>query len=186
MKKNQTILLSTVIIIWFIVLILHIVSEHTREKKFREYFNSSEFSSYSTSSSRTNNSTTGSSSNKEEWYYRDGSPIVCRVSGCGKRPVYSNWDDRFCIEHLDRSANHASEYSPSVAKKKVNTEPALTKEQADALRGTGYHGTRPNSSAENAEIAAAMVKCKKCGMHSKNGLNILCYECQYNAEHGFD
>ena len=70
--------------------------------------------------------------------------------------------------------------------KKVNTVKALTKEEADALRGTGYHNTRPNSSAENTELAAAMVKCKNCGMHSDNGANSLCDECQYNKAHGLD
>ena len=128
----------------------------------------------------------GKDTNKDEWHTFDGSTIVCRVSGCGKTPVYSNWDDRFCREHLNKSTNHSNQYDSSVAAKKVNTEPALTKEEADALRGTGYHGTRPHSSAENMELAAAMVKCKNCGMHSKNGVNSLCYECKYNLEYGFD
>lgn len=123
---------------------------------------------------------------KDEWHYSDGSSIVCRVNGCGKNPVYSNWDDRFCKEHLNKSENHSEQYDVSVAKKKVNTKKALTKEEADALRGTGYHGTRPNSSAESIELKAAMVKCKNCGMHSDNGSNSLCDECQYNKEYGFD
>lgn len=55
---------------------------------------------------------------------------------------------------------------------------ALTKEEADALRGTGYNGTRPNSSAEALELKAAQVKCKECGYHSDNGLNSLCDYCQ--------
>lgn len=124
--------------------------------------------------------------NKDEWHYSDGSSIVCRVTGCGKKPVYSNWDDRFCEEHLNKSKNHATEYNSNVAKKKINTKPALTIEEANALRGTGYNGTRPNSSAENTELAAAMVKCKKCGMHSSNGSNSLCDECRYNEEYGFE
>lgn len=123
---------------------------------------------------------------EDEWHYSNGTQIVCRVNGCGKTPVYSNWDDRFCSEHLDRSANHSNQYDNSIAKKKINTKEALTEEEADALRGTGYHGTRPNSSAENIELAAAMVKCKNCGMHSDNGKNSLCDECQYNKEYGFD
>ena len=125
-------------------------------------------------------------SKKDEWHNYDGSEIICRVQGCGKRPLYSNWDNRFCAEHIDRSQNHSNEYNPSVARKKVNTERALTKEEADALRGTGYHGCRPNSSAENAELAAAMNKCINCGMHSKNGRNSFCYECQYNKDYGLD
>lgn len=187
MKKSLSVVFTVAIAIWAIVLVIDIWSDHTQKKRLREFLNSSDYSYYSTTSTSQNNTMSSShSSNKDEWYTWDGSPIVCRVSGCGKKPVYSDWDDRFCIEHLNRSANHSDEYSPSIAKKKVNTEPALTKEEAEALHGTGYHGTRPNSSAENAEIAAAMVKCKKCGMHSKNGVNSLCYECQYNADYGLD
>lgn len=127
-----------------------------------------------------------SNKTKDEWHYSDGTSIRCRVSYCDNSPAYSNWDDRFCKEHLDRSANHKSQVNRSTVKKKVNTTPALSKERADALRGTGYHGTRPNSFAESSELAAAMVKCKKCGMHSSNGSNSLCDECQYNRDHGLD
>ena len=123
---------------------------------------------------------------KDEWHYSDGTSIVCRVTGCGKTPVYSDWDDRYCDEHLNKSENHANQYDSSVAQKKVNTKKALTKEEADALRGTGYNGTKPNSTAERIELKAAMVKCKKCGMHSSNGSNSLCDECQYNEEYGFE
>ena len=122
----------------------------------------------------------------DEWYNYDGTEIVCRVAGCGKRPMYSKWEDRFCAEHLYKSANKSGQYDKTTARKKVNTTPALTKEQAEKLRGTGYHGTRPNSSAEDAEIKAAMVKCINCGMHTDNGENSLCFECQYNKENGFD
>lgn len=125
-------------------------------------------------------------SENDEWHYSDGSSIVCRVSGCGKTPVYSNWDDRFCKEHLNKSENHSEQYDASVAKKKINTKKALTKEEADALRGTGYHGTKPNSFAEINALKAAMVKCKNCGMHSDNGSNSLCDECQYNKDYGLE
>lgn len=70
--------------------------------------------------------------------------------------------------------------------RRVNTEKAMTKEEADELRGTGYHNTRPNSTAESIELKAAQVKCKKCGMHSKNGVNSLCDACQYNEAHGYE
>lgn len=123
---------------------------------------------------------------KDEWHYSDGTEIVCRVTGCGKTPVYSDWEDRYCVEHLDKSENHGSEYDSTVATKKVNTKKALTKEEADALRGTGYKGTRPNSMAESNELKAAMVACENCGMHSSNGSNSLCDECRYNEEYGFD
>lgn len=124
--------------------------------------------------------------NQNEWQNVDGSPIVCRVTGCGNSPLYSNWGDRFCAEHLYKSENYADKYNSSVAVKKINTTPALTREEAEKLKGTGYHGTMPNSTAEDIEIKAAMVKCIKCGMHSNNGTNSLCYECQYNKEHGFE
>jgi len=55
---------------------------------------------------------------------------------------------------------------------------ALTKEEAEALRGTGYNGTKPYSSAEAHELRAAQVTCKECGYHSDNGYNSLCDYCQ--------
>ena len=122
----------------------------------------------------------------DEWHYSNGTPIVCRVNGCGKTPLHSNWDDRFCEEHLNKSENHSNEYTPSVAKKKVNTKRALTKEEADAVRGTGFQGTRPNSVAEDMKIKALMVKCANCGMHSDNGSNSICDECQYNKDYGLE
>ena len=70
--------------------------------------------------------------------------------------------------------------------RRVNTEEAMTKEEADKLRGPGYYNTRPNSNAEAIELKAAQVKCKKCGMHSKNGVNSLCDVCQYNEAHGYE
>lgn len=77
-------------------------------------------------------------------------------------------------------------YSFQGVSKKINTTPAMTKEEADRLRGTGYHGTRPNSTAESMELKAAQVKCKTCGMHSDNGLNSQCDACAYNKKHGLD
>jgi len=84
------------------------------------------------------------------------------------------------------SENSVNQSNSSVIAKKVNSQRAMTEEEAAALRGTGYHGTRPNSPAENLELKAAMVKCKKCGMHSDNGANSLCDECQYNETYGFN
>lgn len=83
-------------------------------------------------------------------------------------------------------AQSSNSNNSSVITKRINTEPAMTKEEAERLRGTGYHGTRPNSSAEALELKAAQVKCKKCGMRSHNGYNSLCDECQYNEKHGLD
>lgn len=70
--------------------------------------------------------------------------------------------------------------------KQRNTTPAMTEQEAKALRGSGYHGTRPKSSAEDTELAAAMNKCRKCGMHTTNGKNSLCDACLYNKNHGLD
>lgn len=72
------------------------------------------------------------------------------------------------------TSNSGYEYSGST----YSREKALTKEEADALRGTGYNGTRPNSAAESMELKAAQVKCKECGYHSDNGSNSLCDYCQ--------
>lgn len=81
------------------------------------------------------------------------------------------------------SSNYYSSYSPnynSTPSSNVNDykETAITPEEADNLRGTGYHNTRPNSSAEDIELSAAQVKCKQCGYHSDNGVNSLCDSCQ--------
>ena len=77
-------------------------------------------------------------------------------------------------------------YNSSKNIKRINTEPAMSKEQAERLRGTGYNDTRPYSIAEDLELRAAQVKCKKCGMRSHNGLNSLCDACRYNETIGFD
>lgn len=113
-----------------------------------------------------------------------GKEIVCRFQGCEQRPLYSDWVDRFCSDHIDKSEHHKGN-KKSTGTKRINKEPALTDEQAKAMEGTGYGGTRPNSSAEISKIKAAKVKCKKCGMHSTNGLNSLCDECSYNESMGF-
>ena len=95
--------------------------------------------------------------------------------------------------HYDR--NHDCIYEgPQTSKtsnrsggvKQRNTTPAMTEQEAKALRGSGYHGTRPKSSAEDTELAAAMNKCRKCGMHTTNGKNSLCDACLYNKNHGLD
>ena len=84
------------------------------------------------------------------------------------------------IPDTDNNIKHNAEY---FAKSSYYSEPsyrkrALTKEEAEVLRGTGYHNTKPGSSAENMELKAAQVKCKSCGYHSDNGGNSLCDFCQ--------
>lgn len=71
--------------------------------------------------------------------------------------------------------NSAYSYNSNIV---TSSREALTDEEAEELSGTGYNNTRPNSSAENMEIAAAKVKCKECGKHSDNGSNSLCDSCQ--------
>ena len=66
----------------------------------------------------------------------------------------------------------------------VNRERAMTKEEAERLSGTGYHGTRPNSSAELAELNAEQVRCKNCGYRSHNGINSLCDYCAWMERYG--
>lgn len=66
----------------------------------------------------------------------------------------------------------------------VNRELAMTKEEAKKLSGTGYHGTRPNSSAEDLELKAAQVRCKNCGYRSHNGYNSLCDYCSWMQRYG--
>lgn len=66
----------------------------------------------------------------------------------------------------------------------VNREKPLTQEQAERLYGTGYGGTRPNSSAERTEVARTMMKCRNCGYHTDNGLNSYCDYCEWMLRHG--
>lgn len=76
------------------------------------------------------------------------------------------------------SSNYSSYTNNSSSGSTYTRKKALTKEEADALRGTGYKGTRPNSSAEAHELKAAQIKCKECGYHSDNGANSLCDYCR--------
>ena len=66
----------------------------------------------------------------------------------------------------------------------VNRERAMTREEAERLKGTGYHNTRPNSSAETSALRAAQVRCKNCGYHSDNGSNSLCDYCAWMESYG--
>ena len=76
------------------------------------------------------------------------------------------------------SDNYSSYSGGGYSSGSYTRKKALTKEEAEALRGTGYNGTRPNSSAEALELKAAQVTCKECGYHSDNGYNSLCDYCQ--------
>ena len=60
----------------------------------------------------------------------------------------------------------------------------MTAEEAERLKGTGYHNTRPNSSAERSALSAAQVRCKNCGYHSDNGSNSLCDYCAWMERYG--
>jgi hypothetical protein len=82
------------------------------------------------------------------------------------------------------SYSYSGGYSSTPTKPPVNRERAMTKEGAERRRGTGYHGTRPNSSAEEIELKAAQVRCKNCGYHSDNGVNSLCDYCAWMERNG--
>lgn len=94
---------------------------------------------------------------------------IAQLPGCDSSSSQSSYS---------YSGNYSSDYGSSYTGSSYARKRALTKEEADALRGTGYNGTRPNSSAEALELKAAQVKCKECGYHSDNGLNSLCDYCQ--------
>lgn len=85
------------------------------------------------------------------------------------------------------STSYSPSYSTYTTNKETvpskNTKPALTKELAEKLRGSGYHNTRPNSVAEETELKAGQVKCKECEYHSDNGSNSLCDYCQWKQNH---
>lgn len=44
----------------------------------------------------------------DPWTHYDGSRIVCRRSGCGRSPVYSDWNRRYCSAHI--SDDHYCRY----------------------------------------------------------------------------
>lgn len=111
--------------------------------------------------------------------------IASIVIFCSKEPVEDTSTGYTPSYNSYTSSNKPSD-SSQVVSKKINTTPAMTKEEADRLRGTGYHGTRPNSTAESMELKAAQVKCKTCGMHSDNGVNSQCDACAYNEKHGLN
>lgn len=95
--------------------------------------------------------------------------------------IYNQKKDAESVKFLHSSDNtYSNEYylNNKYTNNSSFSKEALTDEEAENLRGTGYQNTRPYSSAENIEIQAAQVKCKECGKHSDNGLNSLCDSCQ--------
>lgn len=82
------------------------------------------------------------------------------------------------------TSTYRSSYSSTPPCPPVNREKAMTREEAERLSGTGYHNTRPNSSAENLELAAAQTKCKNCGYRTHNGANSLCDYCRWMERYG--
>lgn len=95
--------------------------------------------------------------------------LVAQLPSCERESSKSNYS--YSGSYSSNTGN--GYYGGSYARKR-----ALTKEEADALRGTGYKGTKPNSWAEAHELKAAQIKCKECGYHSDNGFNSLCDYCQ--------
>lgn len=92
--------------------------------------------------------------------------------------------------HSTRESTYSSTYAPQSSSRPacppVNRTPAMTADEAEALKGTGYHGCRPNSSAESTELKAAQAKCAECGYHTDNGTNSLCDYCQWQYLYGTD
>ena len=37
---------------------------------------------------------------EDPWTNYDGSAIVCRRQGCGEKPVYPDWNRRYCSLHI--------------------------------------------------------------------------------------
>ena len=37
----------------------------------------------------------------DSWHNYDGTEIVCRRNGCGKKPLYSDWNRRYCSTHIN-------------------------------------------------------------------------------------
>ncbi len=124
---------------------------------------------------------------KKKWWLWLIIPIVIIgiILVSSKEPA-EDTDTGYSPSYNSYTPSSNSSYSSQGATKKINTTPAMTKEEAERLRGTGYNGTRPNSSAESMELKAAQVKCKTCGMHSDNGLNSQCDACAYNEKHGLN
>ena len=96
------------------------------------------------------------------------------------------FDGAVVISEDTPATSPSSNYSYSGYSSTYNAVPsrkrAMTAEEADKLRGTGYHGTRPGSPAEHNELRAAQNTCKECGYHSDNGANSLCDYCYWKQK----
>ena len=44
-----------------------------------------------------------SAKSHDAWHNYDGTEIVCRRSGCGKKPLYSDWNRRYCSTHINET-----------------------------------------------------------------------------------
>lgn len=115
------------------------------------------------------------------WKVLGGIIVFLALLGCiAQSPTYkkTSYKPTSTSNSYSYSSNYSSYSGTSTSRTTGNYKKALTKEEANALKGTGYHGTRPNSVAELNELRAAQVKCKQCGYHSDNGGNSLCDSCQ--------
>lgn len=126
------------------------------------------------------------SKRKRWWLWLIISIVIVGVIFVSTKKPSEDIDIEYTSSYSSYTPSSQFPYSPQGVTKRVNTTPAMTKEEAERLRGTGYHGTRPNSSAESMELKAAQVKCKTCGMHSDNGVNSQCDACVYNEKHGLN
>lgn len=127
-------------------------------------------------------------SNKGAWWFAAVAVIVfILVFAVSQQPKPSSTrysSGSYSTYRSTGSSSYSGSYSSTPTCPPVNRELAMTKEEAERLSGTGYHGTRPNSSAENSELKAAQVRCKNCGYRSHNGLNSLCDYCAWMDRYG--
>ncbi len=123
---------------------------------------------------------------KKWWLWLIIPVVIVGIILVSSREPAEDTDTGYTPSYNSYTSSSNSSYSSQGVTKKINTTPAMTKEEAERLRGTGYNGTRPNSTAESIELKAAQVKCKTCGMHSDNGVNSQCDACAYNEKRGLN
>ena len=125
---------------------------------------------------------------KGAWWFAAVSAIVLilviSVSRQSKPSSASYSTGSYSSYRSSGSSSYSRRYSSRPTCPPVNRELAMTREEAERLSGTGYHGTRPNSSAEITELKAAQVRCKNCGYRSHNGDNSLCDYCSWMERYG--
>lgn len=138
--------------------------------------------------SHTTSAPTSRPKKRSAWWILGVAAVLAFIIAIGQQskptPAKSTYSTNSPSRSTSNSSTYTGSYSSTPTCPPVNRELAMTKEEADRLSGTGYHGTRPNSSAENSELKAAQVRCKNCGYRSHNGLNSLCDYCAWMEKYG--